>query len=94
MTRITDWSHRLERDGYLETTNAGVQTTKRWQAAMSRAALRLHTEGETLTDLRVPIAAALLEAYEDVSDDSLADAVTLMLRIEASELSASIGKLS
>jgi hypothetical protein len=94
MTRMIDWPRRLERDGFLESTSAGLHTTKRWQAAMSRAALRLHTEGETLSDLRVPIAAALIEVYDDVSDEALAEAVTVMLRIESTELSASIGRLS
>lgn len=89
-----DWAVRLERDGYLERTSDGWHTTKRWQAAMSRAALDLYSAGETLTDLRVPIAAALVDCYSDAPAEELADAVGLMLRIESAELSTSIGKLS
>lgn len=89
-----DWAVRLERDGYLERAGEGLRTTKRWQAAMSRAALELYSAGETLTDLRVPIAAALADCYADAPVEELADAVAVMLRIEAAELSVSIGRLS
>jgi len=94
MTDTIDWLERLELDGFVERTVDGVQTTKRWQAAMSRAALQMYQYGETLTDLRVPIAAALIERYEGLDAATLADAVALMLKIESAELARNIGKLS
>lgn len=89
-----NWALRLERDGYLERTGDGLHTTRRWQAAMSRAALELYAAGETLTDLRVPIAAALVDCYGDARIDELAEAVGVMLRIETAELSASAASVS
>ncbi len=54
---------------------------------MARAALRLQRLGDPATDLRVPVAAALLERYGDaVGDDELADLVAAMLPIEAAAL--------
>jgi hypothetical protein len=94
MSDPIDWVARLERDGYLERAHDGLRTTKRWQAAMSRAARELYVAGETLTDLRVPIAAALVECYADARAEDLADAVGVMLPIETAELSMSIAKLS
>lgn len=93
MTSPIDWPTRLQDDGFLEAAGSGLHTTKRWQAAMSRAALRLHVEGESLIDLRIPITVALLETYGDVTEEALADAVAIMLRIESAELSAQIAKL-
>ena len=94
MADASDWVQRLERDGFLERTCDGLQTTKRWQAAMSRAAVKMYSYGETLTDLRVPVAAALVERYCDADAEELAEAVGVMLRVESAELSVSLGRLS
>ena len=84
-----EWLTRLERDGFLETIGARLRTTRRWHAALARAALRLFQDGEELTDLRVPIAFALAESYDDQPEKSLAAAVRVILPIAVEELSAS-----
>jgi len=79
------WLTAFETDGLLRREGASLRTTKRWQAAMMRAALRLY--GAAREDLRAPIAAALFDFYGDeIDDESLADAVCAMLPIEAAEL--------
>ncbi len=80
------WLRRLELDGLLRRDADRLRTTRRWQAAMARAALRLYdTPGE---DLRAPIACALIELYGDsLDDDSIVECVQVMLPIEAAELS-------
>jgi hypothetical protein len=84
----------LERDGLLRREGASLRTTRRWQAAMSRAAFRLlRAESDDGADLRVPITVALLELYGDeLTDRELARVVEAILPIEARELhpSASI----
>jgi hypothetical protein len=52
---------RLEQDGLVRRTDGVVQTTRRWQGAMARAALRLVRDKEVREDLRIPMAMALLE---------------------------------
>jgi hypothetical protein len=78
---------RLEADGLLERRNGAHRTTRRWQAAMARAALRvLRAQGDG-DDLRVPIIEALVELYgPDVSDEGLTTFVEAMLPIELREL--------
>jgi hypothetical protein len=53
---------------------------------MARAAVRLYRGDAPWQDLRLPIAAALLETYADLADGELADLVEAMLPIEQSEL--------
>jgi hypothetical protein len=54
---------------------------------MARAALRLYEAGDPGHDLRVPIAAALLELYgSGVADEELASLVEAMLPIELAAL--------
>jgi hypothetical protein len=78
---------RLEADGLLRTVGGSRRTTARWQAAMSRAALRLFANGDPGLDLRVPIASAVIELYgQRLSDAELADLVEALLPIEAAEL--------
>jgi hypothetical protein len=84
-----EWRARLERDGLIEQTDLGIRTTRRWHAAVARAAFQLFREGEELTDVRVPIALALSENYADVPDASLALAVRVMFPIAVGELTAS-----
>jgi hypothetical protein len=54
---------------------------------MARAALRLYRSDAPWQDLRLPIAAALLDTYGGLSDDELAALVEAMLPIERCELS-------
>jgi len=78
---------RLEADGLATRDNDQLRTTRRWQGAMARAALRLYEAGDPGHDLRVPIASALLEIYgPDVEDDALANLVEAMLPIEVKAL--------
>jgi len=80
---------RLEHDGLIRRDQAGqaLRTTKRWQAAMARAALRFLRTDEGGDDLRVPVVAALLELYgPETSNDQIADYLEAMLPIEAAEL--------
>jgi len=77
---------RLVADGYLLRGDGGVRTTPRWQAAMARAALGLQRGGAPWTDLRLPVAAALLERYAEAADGELVSLVEEMVRVEAGEL--------
>lgn len=78
---------RLEADGLVRSGPGGARTTTRWQAAMARAALRLYRTDAPWQDLRLPIAAALLDTCGSLSDDELAALVEAMLPIEQRELS-------
>lgn len=79
---------RLERDGFLVRRGGRLRTTRRWQGAMARAALRLGRAGDPGDDLRAPIAAALLDVYgADVPEAELVARTLAMLPIEAAELS-------
>jgi hypothetical protein len=78
---------RLESDGLLVRHTYGHRATRRWQGAMARAAFKLLRAGDDGTDLRLPIATALLELYgESLSDLELATMVEVLLPIEAAEL--------
>jgi hypothetical protein len=78
---------RLYADGLLTTTDTGVRVTRRWQAAMARAVLHLIRAGQDGDDLRVPIAAALIEIYGDeLDDEAVAHAIGIMLPVELAEL--------
>jgi hypothetical protein len=73
--------------GLLRTVDGRPRTTARWQAAMSRAALRLMRLGDPGDDLRLPIAVALLDVYgAGLSEEGLARRVEALLPIEAREL--------
>ncbi len=78
---------RLAADGLLRREGDRYRTTRKWQAAMARAALRLYGVNDRRSDLRVPITVALMDIYgATLPDAELADAVEAMLRIEAAEL--------
>ena len=79
---------RLEADGLVRRTTEGARTTARWQGARARAALRLHEAGAPWHDLRLPIAAALLELRPGLTDEQLADLVEAMWPIEEREMQA------
>ena len=53
---------------------------------MARAALGLYGRDAPWQDLRLPIATALLDTYDSLSDVELADLVEAMLPIEQREL--------
>jgi len=75
---------RLIEDGFLCRGEAGLRTTRRWQAAVARAALALQRAGAPW-DLRLPIAAALAEEAPGLSDRELAELVEAMLPVQAAE---------
>jgi hypothetical protein len=78
---------RLETDGLVATDHGEPRTTRKWQGAMARAAVRLYRAGDPGHDLRVPIAAALLEIYASgVGDEELAGLVEAMLPVELGAL--------
>jgi hypothetical protein len=84
---VSDALATLERDGLVARVGAELRTTKRWQAAMMRAAFRLLGSDDDGNDLRVPVASALVELYGDeLSTDELARYVEAMLPIEEREL--------
>lgn len=80
--------HAVRSDG------ASLRTTRRFQAAMARAAAELARDDGERFDLRIPVAFALLDllkandAEGDVppSDELLASLVEVVLPIEAREL--------
>jgi hypothetical protein len=78
---------RLVADGLLERRDGNYRTTRRWQAAMARAAFRLLRSHGDGSDVRVPIVEALVELYgPGVSDQGLASFVQEILPIELGEL--------
>ncbi len=81
-------------DGLVERDGDRTRTTARWQAAMARAALRLQRAQAPWQDLRLPIAAALLERHPDATDEELAALVEAMLPVEEAELAAAWGGAS
>ena len=78
---------RLEADGFIVQREQRWTTSRRWQQAMARAAVKLYEAGDPGEDLRVPIALAIVEAYSGTVDDEvLAQLVETMLPIESSSL--------
>jgi hypothetical protein len=84
----------LEAEGLVLRDRDGVRATRRWQAAMARAALRLQRQGAPWKDLRLPIAAALLELRADLPDAEVARRVEALLPIEARTLGGAPGPAS
>ena len=82
------WRSRLELDGLIECAEGSVRTTRLWQAALARAAFELFRDGEELSDIRVPIAAALSERYPGIENHDLVTVVRVMFPIAVGELSA------
>lgn len=78
-------------DGLLRRDGDRLRTTARWQAAMARAALRLQRDRAPWSDLRLPIAAALVEQYPEATDPQLAALVEAMLPVEEGELAPALG---
>jgi hypothetical protein len=76
-------------DGLVRRDGADLRTTRRWQAAMMRAAARLVELERDGGDLRLPIAAALVEIYRELGDDEIVEAIAAILPIELAELARS-----
>jgi hypothetical protein len=79
---------RLEQDGLVRRDGARYLTTRRWQGAMARAALRLLDDPDSDpsegADLRVPVAHALVELYgPDHGSEELTRFVEAMVLVEA-----------
>jgi hypothetical protein len=88
---MRDPAQRLVEDGLIRRDGERARTTPRWQAAMARAALGLQRADAPWRDLRLPVAAALLERYPDATDEELARLVEVMLPVEEAELAAAWG---
>jgi hypothetical protein len=73
---------RLEQDGLVRRHDGVVRTTRRWQGAMARAALRLVDAKEVREDIRIPMAMALLELYDGVDDRELIKMIEVLLPLE------------
>ena len=77
----------LAADGLVFQHEDRWKTGRRWQQAMARAAAKLYGLGDPCDDLRVPIAVAVLEIYEErVDDETIAALVETMLPIESESL--------
>jgi hypothetical protein len=78
---------RLEADGFIVRNGDGWKTSRRWQQAMARAAVKLYDQGDPGDDLRVPIVVAMLDAYRgELDDENLVELVEAMLPIETASL--------
>ncbi len=83
---------RLAVDGLIVEVAGHWRTTRRWQAAMMRAALWLQQHGDASEDLRVPVIIALTHLYGDLSDDELSRLVVAILPIEERELQPAMSR--
>ena len=88
------WLERLEADGLLRRQPRGTVLTKRWHSALARASLALYESGETLTDMRAPVAHALMDMYPDEADESVVVAIGVILPIVIAELAGSFDLLA
>jgi hypothetical protein len=84
------WLERLEDDGFVVNTALGPRVTRRWHTALARAALDLYREGQTLDDLRVPLARVLVAHYANEPEPSLAVALAAILPVVQAELAGHI----
>jgi hypothetical protein len=73
----------LEADGLVSRDGGTLRATRRWRAAMARAARRLAAEDAPWKDLRLPMAVALLELRGDLPDAEIARRIEALLPIEA-----------
>ncbi len=76
--------------GLLVRGEHGLATTRRWQAAMARAAARLYAAEAPWQDLRLPIALALADLVT-ADDDTLVGYVEVMLDVESAALRRTFG---
>jgi len=78
---------RLEADGLIRREGEGYRTTRRWQAAMARAAFHLVRTSDGGGDLRLPIAYALVDLYgTELANSDMARFIEALLPIELAEL--------
>jgi hypothetical protein len=78
---------RLEAGGVLRREGERYRTTRRFQAAMARAAFHLVRTTDDEGDLRFPIAHALVELYgSELSDAEMLQLIEELLPIELAEL--------
>jgi hypothetical protein len=77
---------RLVTLGLVRREGMSYRTSPRFQAAMARAALRLMRLDDAGHDLRMPIAAALVDVLPTAPVDEIATLVEAMLPIESREL--------
>jgi len=80
---------RLEGLGLIARTGEGWKTTRRWQGAMARAALRLLADGMQEGALSIPVAMALVELLgPSQPDEEMVELVEAMLPIERGQADA------
>jgi hypothetical protein len=79
----------LEADGLVAREGATVVPTRRWRAAIARAARRLALARAPWKDLRLPIAFALVELRGDLPDEEIARRVEVLLPLESRWLGTS-----
>jgi hypothetical protein len=78
--------------GLLVRGEHGLATTRRWQAAMARAAARLYASEAPWQDLRLPIAMALADVVAADDDATLVRYVEVMLAVETPALRRVFGE--
>jgi hypothetical protein len=71
----------LEADGLVTRDGGGVRPTRRWRAAIARAARRLALENAPW-DPRLPVAVALVELRGDLPDAEIARRVEALLPLD------------
>jgi hypothetical protein len=89
--------NELEAAQLVVLADAGPRVTKRWRAALARAALELAQSGCDRDDMRLPIALALYRIFGDTDSDGLAAKVDAILSIHRGEfeaLRAQVGRAS
>jgi hypothetical protein len=72
----------LEAEGLVARAGETFVTTRRFQAALARAAFRLACEGAPWGGLRLPIAIALVELCGALPDDALAARAEALAELE------------
>jgi hypothetical protein len=78
---------RLQADGIVRRDGDSYRTTRRFQAAMARAAFHLVRTSDEEGDLRFPIAHALVELYgTELPDAEMLQLIEELLPIERAEL--------
>ena len=82
----------LEADGLVERDGNGLCASRRFRAALARAAARLEREGAPWRGLRLPIAVALVELRAELPDLELARRVEVLLALEEAYLPSHVGE--
>jgi hypothetical protein len=90
---MRDLLDRLAAEDLIRFEGERTRTTKRWQAAMARAAFGLQRAGAPFKDLRLPVIAALVDRFPEATDDEIADLAETMIAVEEQELAPLWGGL-